>query len=113
MTFERQVADAPFFTPNDDISMLRDRFPSPPMLCRQDEVFASLMMDPLELNEMQELFRKRLWEIEAAAYDDEWWNQDEEDWDDYDSSSSVLDYAYDHLTEKEYKEYLFDRSMEL
>ncbi len=68
-----------------------------------EPVFAGEVIAPLESPSPREF------PFEAEAFD--WWNQDEEDWDSYDSTGEFPEDAFDHLTEDEFEEYLFDRML--
>lgn len=108
MTLERQVADDPYAFPYtlDNVSLIRELYPSPPQLKRCESVHMNTIIAPL---------------LKFQEYDFSWWEQDEEDWDVYDygdddsesDNTSVPEDAYDHLTEEEYEEYLLDRNERL
>ena len=99
MTFERQinVVFGLIRTPSEpeNVFILRSSYPSPPPLvrCNDENIIAPLLLDQNELDELLELFRTSRNEIEEE-YEEE-----------YD--------PYNHLSEEEYEEYLFDRRMTL
>jgi hypothetical protein len=124
-SFERQVPNAfECETSNEsiEVSQLRMRFPRPPLLRRCDETerIASLIdCSALNLPGLFQIYKTVVDQAEVVRCEDEfswrgrhedewdysWWNQDEEDWDVYN--------AYDHLSDEEYAEYLFDRSLSI
>jgi hypothetical protein len=112
--------------------------PSPLKRSRESDVIAPLCMEPAELEYWTALVNSRMAEAQATAaaaanvepmVDYSWWEQDEEDWDVYDSDPQTEEefYAtlammtdettdedpYSFLTAEEYEEYVLDRAMSL
>lgn len=128
-SFERQVPNAferEFSDESCEVLNLRMYYPRPPLLrrCDETELIASLIdCSAMNLPGLFQIYNTvvdgpaKVVRCEDVCCEDPWWGRHEEDWDYSWWSQSEEDWevynAYDHLSEEEYAEYIFDRSLSL